>query len=95
MGTEVTPTLGPRWSQQDWMADAACHGLTEVFFGPIREREAARLRREAVARRVCATCPVLAECRTYARRVGEVGFWGGENDEERAAARRHSRPLAS
>lgn len=83
---------GPRWSEQAWMAQGACRGLSQLFFGAHREREESRLAREARARAVCARCVVLAECRTYARRAGELGFWGGENDEERAAARRRPAP---
>ena len=41
--------------------------------------------REAKARAVCATCPVLTPCRG-ARENREYGFWGGESEEERAAA---------
>ncbi len=34
----------------------------------------------------CEACPVLVPCREMARRNGENGFWGGESEEERAAA---------
>jgi WhiB family redox-sensing transcriptional regulator len=65
---------------------AACHGRTELFFAPRAERPQARVRREAKARAVCLGCPVLAECRWYARRHREYGFWGAESEEERSAA---------
>jgi WhiB family redox-sensing transcriptional regulator len=42
--------------------------------------------REGKARAVCAECPVLIECRDWAREHREYGFWGGESEEERAAA---------
>lgn len=67
------------------MADAACRGSTELFFGISGERPERRVRREAVARHICASCPVLVPCRTMARNGRENGFWGGENEEERAA----------
>jgi WhiB family redox-sensing transcriptional regulator len=90
------PTLyGPRWRQQEWMSAAACKGKVDLFFAPAGEREDARLLREAKARCVCVQCPVLEECRSYARRVGELGFWGGENDEQRAAFRRRARRAAA
>lgn len=81
----------PRWTQQDWMADAACKGRTRYFFPPHGEQAEARERREAVARSVCMTCPVILECREYARRNREQGYWGGENDEQRVEARRRAR----
>lgn len=82
--------LLPRWTQQDWMADGVCHGQTEHFFPPFGELADARAAREAVAGAICATCPVIHECRSYARHHREQGFWGGENDEERLEARRRS-----
>jgi hypothetical protein len=83
--------LLPRWTQQDWMVDARCKGRTETFFPPFGEQPDARRLREAAARSICRCCPVLTVCREYARRHREQGFWGGENDEERARAGRHSR----
>lgn len=69
-----------------WMDRAACQGRTELFFGIAGERPERRVRREAKARLVCADCPVLAPCRASARANRESGFWGGESEEERAAA---------
>ncbi len=83
--------LNPRWTQQDWMSAGVCRGKTELFFPPHGEQAEARERREAVAREVCMTCPVLVECRDYARHHREQGFWGGENDDQRVEIRRRSR----
>src|SRR5215467_5639332 len=69
-----------------WTDDAACAGRTELFFAPAGERPEARAVREAKARAVCAECEVLVECRDWAREHREYGFWGGESEEERAAA---------
>ena len=69
-----------------WMTKAACKGLTTVFFPPSAERPQARERREALARSVCASCPVVATCREFARSNHEYGFWGGESEDERHAA---------
>jgi WhiB family transcriptional regulator, redox-sensing transcriptional regulator len=66
--------------------DAPCRGQTEVFFAPAGERPEARMAREMTARGFCATCPVELACRTWAREHREYGFWGGESEEERAAA---------
>lgn len=72
--------------REPWMADALCRGRTQLFFGIAGERPERRIRREARARKLCHGCPVLDECRTLARTSGENGFWGGETEEERAAA---------
>jgi WhiB family redox-sensing transcriptional regulator len=69
-----------------WMDDAACKGRTTLFFGIAGERPERRVRREAAAREMCAGCPVKEPCRTLARDNRENGFWGGETEEERAAA---------
>lgn len=69
-----------------WMKDAACRGLSHLFFPEAAERPQARERREAMARQVCAQCPVLETCREFAREQHEYGFWGGESEDERHAA---------
>lgn len=66
-----------------WMDQAACKGRTALFFPPKAERPQARDRREAKARRLCLGCPVLAECRSFARDHHEYGFWAGESEEDR------------
>ena len=72
-----------------WMSDAACSGLTDIFFPPLAERPQSRLRREAMARTVCGECRVLETCRAFAREHHEYGFWGGESEEERHSAGYH------
>ena len=42
--------------------------------------------RETIARAYCAACPVELACRMWAWENREYGFWGGESEEERAAA---------
>ena len=69
-----------------WTADAACEGRTELFFAPAGERPEARAVREGKARGVCAECEALIACRDWAREHREYGFWGGESEEDRAAA---------
>ncbi len=71
---------------EEWMHDAACKGLTHLFFPSSAERPLARERREAAARQVCAECAVQASCRIFARTHHEYGFWGGESEDERHAA---------
>jgi len=90
--TELAPLFEPaihpllEFERPAWMASAACRGRTTLFFGAAGERPERRVRREARARAVCAGCPAQTECRTMARANGENGFWGGENEEERALA---------
>lgn len=73
-------------TDHDWTAFALCRGEPEVFFGPPAERPERRVEREAAARAYCLACPVMLPCRRTARMNREHGFWGGENDEQRAAA---------
>jgi WhiB family redox-sensing transcriptional regulator len=61
-----------------WADQGACRGSGHLFFTPDRERPGRRARREWAARELCATCPVLLACRTWARQRREYGFWGGE-----------------
>jgi WhiB family redox-sensing transcriptional regulator len=70
----------------DWMSGAPCRGKPQIFFAPRAERPQARARREAQARRLCATCAAAWSCREFARRNREYGFWGGESEEERHRA---------
>ena len=70
----------------DWMDVAACAGHSELFFAPFAERPEARVRREAAARVICHGCVGLTSCRDYARSNRELGFWGGESEDERHAA---------
>ena len=73
-------------TDDDWMAAAACKGLTHLFFPPAAERPQARERREATARGVCSGCIVRSTCREFGREHHEYGFWGGESEDERHAA---------
>lgn len=80
------PSLPSPGTRPSWMSEAICSGNTRLFFPPLAERPQARARREAKARRICESCPVLEDCRWYARLNREYGYWGGENEEQRAAA---------
>lgn len=73
-------------TEDDWMRQAACKGLTHLFFPTPAERPQARERREATAREVCASCNVRSSCQDFARDQHEYGFWGGESEDERHAA---------
>jgi WhiB family redox-sensing transcriptional regulator len=79
-------TVVVRPAGTSWMAKAGCRGATDIFFDPPGERREPRELREAEARAICHTCLVMSPCRTWAREHREYGFWGGESEEERAAA---------
>ncbi len=70
----------------EWRDQALCNGMTLVFFGPAAERPERRVEREALAQSFCRACPSVLPCRRAGRLNREHGIWGGENDEERAAA---------
>lgn len=69
-----------------WTEQAECRGESRLFFAPAGERPEARANREVQARAVCHACPALVNCRDWAREHREYGFWGGESEEDRAAA---------
>ncbi len=72
--------------ERPWVAEAKCVGKTHLFFAPPGERSQRRARREALATSYCNQCLSRIACRQWARTSRESGFWGGESDEERAAA---------
>jgi WhiB family redox-sensing transcriptional regulator len=72
--------------QLSWHEKAACKGKRDLFFGPYNERVGAKIQRERQAKRICRECPVISECRSYARQNSEFGIWGGETEEERCLA---------
>lgn len=67
---------------------AACRDLhVDTFFHPPQERNDRRTRRIESAKAICAQCPVIAQCRSYALSTREpYGIWGGLSEEERAEA---------
>ena len=80
------PPRKPILTDRGWVEHARCVGQTELFFSSLGERPETRIRRESMARALCQNCPVMLACRADARTNRESGFWGGESEEERAAA---------
>ncbi|MFI8851410.1 WhiB family transcriptional regulator [Streptomyces sp. 891-h] len=80
-----------------WHADAVCRrDEAGLFFAPSKEPTAARLSREQAAKRVCARCPVLVECREHALVMPEpYGVWGGLTAAERRVVLSRRRKTAS
>ena len=70
----------------EWQYEGACRDLpAEMFFHPDGERGPRRRNRENAAKAVCATCPVIAACRTQALAIAEpYGIWGGLSEDDRA-----------
>lgn len=70
-----------------WQLDAACRDVDpEIFFDEEQDL--------AVLRRLCAGCPVIAECRAYADEHRLTGFWANSTAAERARARARARKQA-
>jgi len=65
-----------------WFAQAACKGMTDMFFGEKLDYE---LRQKALA--TCASCPVIEPCREYALKLSQhlrlQGVWGGLTQKQR------------
>lgn len=71
-----------------WQRLASCRGEDSIFFfAPAYfEKRREKLAREAVAKRICASCPVLEPCLDFALSTREAhGVWGGLNETERRA----------
>ncbi len=82
---EISRLPGPVADLWDWQLDGACRRADpDVFFHPEGERGPTRRRRDDAAKSVCATCPVLQQCRSHALTVREpYGVWGGMTEDER------------
>lgn len=57
---------------EHWSARAACSGMDLGLFFPDQGEKS------TAARRVCAACPVAAQCREFAGRFSSYGVFGGE-----------------
>lgn len=81
-----------------WQRRASCRGEDSVFFfAPAYfEKRREKLAREAVAKRICATCPVIEPCLHHALTTREAhGVWGGLNETERRAVLKRRQREAS
>lgn len=85
--TAISRLPGPVMDLWEWQYQGACRDVdTTMFFHPEGERGAARRRRVEAAKAICATCPVMQQCREHALSVREpYGIWGGMSEEERMA----------
>jgi WhiB family redox-sensing transcriptional regulator len=76
----------------EWRVHGVCRGMDSArFFYPGGERNSHRERREEAAKKICAHCPVLTDCRAHALQVQEpYGIWGGLTEHERLAILTHA-----
>jgi WhiB family redox-sensing transcriptional regulator len=79
---ERPPAVSESW---EWQLQGNCRGTDgELFFHPYGEREPSRSRRERAAQAICASCPVLLDCRAYSLAAREpYGVWGGLTENDR------------
>lgn len=94
---ELSRLPGPNADFWDWQLRGACRGEDPaVFFHPEGERGPVRQAREAAAKAICATCPVLDACAAHALAVREpYGVWGGMSEDDREEIYRRERRTAS
>lgn len=82
---EIYAMPAPREGDWDWAMRAACKGIgTHHFYHPDAERGPSKARREARAKALCSTCPVIRNCLDWALAAREpYGIWGGTSVEDR------------
>jgi WhiB family redox-sensing transcriptional regulator len=68
-----------------WQALALCTAEDPGLFFPAHNDPGTR------ARKVCARCPVLADCLDYATAADELGIWGGLDQQQRQNRKRRQR----
>ena len=84
----------PDRADQSW-PPVACQGMGEwPFFGADAEGACARARRVGLAKAICASCPAVLQCRSFAVRTGQVfGIWGGLSEQELRFLQHKSAPV--
>jgi WhiB family redox-sensing transcriptional regulator len=90
--TSTTSTVhnGPTSDGRDWRHRAAYRDEDPELFHPVGD-DGPALVQIAVATAVCARCPVVADCLSYALVVLPEGVAGGLTAEQRATLRRTRR----
>lgn len=70
-----------------WDLRACWDSDPDLFHGPEGERAGEQTAREAMAKQVCARCPIMDDCRDWAlARREPFGVWGGMGERERDRA---------
>lgn len=76
------------WDAEGWRDESACRHTDPAVFFPIGAGPSAAVQ-TALAKSVCAGCPVVQECLIFAVTTNqEYGVWGGLDEEERREVRR-------
>lgn len=83
--TDISRLPVPVAENWEWQLRGSCRGVDpSLFFHPEGERGPRRSNREKAAKAICATCPVLLQCREAALAAREpYGIWGGLSEHER------------
>lgn len=77
------------YDPDEWRLDAACRDLDTAVFFPDTDEAV------AVAKAVCATCPVREACLQFALVTRQDdGVWGGLDENERRRLRRRRQEAA-
>ncbi len=94
---ELSRLPGGHADAWDWQLKAACRGEDpNIFFHPEGERGSARAARDAAAKAICASCPVIRQCAEHALQVREpYGVWGSLTEDDREAELTRGRKFAS
>ncbi len=67
------------------IGETPCMSYPEVFFS---DDDVANVPKEySTAKRLCADCPVIMECRSYAVKWPQMGVWGGTTESSRSRLR--------
>ena len=67
---------------REWMGRAACRGVPSEVFFPVAAERAPGAHEYALARKLCARCPVVEPCREAGSHE-PLGMWGGLTPTER------------
>ena len=79
-------------TDQTWRTDAACRDMNTAVFFPGRGQNGA----VTAAKKICAECPVKAECLTAALiDPMNSGIWGATSHRQRRATRSANNPVES
>ncbi|MBB1029695.1 WhiB family transcriptional regulator [Dietzia sp. SLG310A2-38A2] len=85
--TTATRRIDEGWA---WAEHGMCQDVPDLFYNAENESKSLRRRKETAAKKLCAQCPVIEQCRAHAVAHRELyGVWGGmsEADRHRLAGR--------
>ncbi|MDZ7914959.1 MAG: WhiB family transcriptional regulator [Rhodococcus sp. (in: high G+C Gram-positive bacteria)] len=75
----------PATSNWEWQLEAQCQSMpVSMFYPPQGLRGYTRTSSISDAKKICAQCPVVSDCRSHALEANEpYGIWGGLTAYER------------